>query len=57
LNDRPLFKNDPSAERIAKFIYDESVKKMRESGLTAGLLHAVEVYETPASMARYEPGE
>jgi len=50
LNEEPYFKDDPSAERIAAFIY---------AGLAALLpgapLHAVEVFETPTSMARYEP--
>jgi 6-pyruvoyltetrahydropterin/6-carboxytetrahydropterin synthase len=55
LNDMPVFKNDPSAERIAKYIYDGAAKKFQESGIAASLLRAVEVYETPASMARYEP--
>jgi 6-pyruvoyltetrahydropterin/6-carboxytetrahydropterin synthase len=55
LNDIPVFSQDPSAERIAKYIYDGAVKKFQESGIAAGLLRAVDVYETPASMARYEP--
>jgi 6-pyruvoyltetrahydropterin/6-carboxytetrahydropterin synthase len=53
LNDLPVFKNDPSAERIAEYIYNEAAKKLRVPA--AVLLRAVEVYETPTSVARYEP--
>jgi 6-pyruvoyltetrahydropterin/6-carboxytetrahydropterin synthase len=56
LNDRPVFKNDPSAERIAEYIYHEAAGKLRESVSAAVLIRAVEVYETPTSLARYEPG-
>ena len=54
LNDMEIFDNNPSAERIAFFIFE----KVRESLKTAGLNvqpRAVDVFETPASMARYEP--
>jgi 6-pyruvoyltetrahydropterin/6-carboxytetrahydropterin synthase len=53
LNDNPVFQNNPSAERIAKYIFEETVKLL--SPPEAGLLLAAEVYETPTSMARYEP--
>jgi 6-pyruvoyltetrahydropterin/6-carboxytetrahydropterin synthase len=54
LNDMPLFKNDPSAERIAKYIFDEAEKLFLSMNIDPGKLHAVDVYETPTSMARYE---
>lgn len=49
LNDFPVFAQDPSAERIARHVFDSIL------GLLPGApLHAVEVFETPTSMARYE---
>lgn len=48
LNDLPLFANNPSAERIAKFIFDELKALLPEAPL-----RAVDVYETPTSRARY----
>jgi 6-pyruvoyltetrahydropterin/6-carboxytetrahydropterin synthase len=53
LNDHPAFKNNPSAERIAAFIFDECATAL--SGEEAALLSAVDVFETPTSMARYSP--
>jgi 6-pyruvoyltetrahydropterin/6-carboxytetrahydropterin synthase len=53
LNDRPEFDNDPSAERIARFIYDQVRQRLPSAGIAAELLRAVDVYETPTSMARY----
>ena len=50
LNDQPAFEDDPSAERIAEFIYKAIALR-----LPAAPLHAVEVFETETSMARYEP--
>jgi 6-pyruvoyltetrahydropterin/6-carboxytetrahydropterin synthase len=52
LNDLEVFENDPSAERIAKYIYDQCAHLL---GGKAGLLLAADVYETPGSMARYSP--
>jgi 6-pyruvoyltetrahydropterin/6-carboxytetrahydropterin synthase len=49
LNEFPVFQDDPSAERIARYVFDEL-----ERELAAAPLWAVEVYETPTSMARYE---
>ena len=49
LNDFPVFADDPSAERIARHVYDGIVAILPEAPL-----HAVEVFETPTSMARYE---
>jgi 6-pyruvoyltetrahydropterin/6-carboxytetrahydropterin synthase len=54
LNDKPLFKNDPSAERIAKYIFDEAEKLFLSMNINPEKLHAIEVYETPTSMVRYE---
>ncbi|AEF81704.1 6-carboxytetrahydropterin synthase QueD [Leadbettera azotonutricia] len=53
LNDKGIFANDPSAERIAKYIFDQTKALLPPEA--AGLLHAVDVYETPTSMARYKP--
>jgi len=50
LNAIPDFAGDPSAERIAKYIFDAlSIK------LPGAPLASVDVFETPTSMARYEP--
>jgi 6-pyruvoyltetrahydropterin/6-carboxytetrahydropterin synthase len=50
LNDQTVFEDDPSAERIAEFVFKGIVSR-----LPAVPLHAVEVFETDTSMARYEP--
>lgn len=50
LNEEPFFANDPSAERIAEFIF----RRLREV-LPEAPLHAVDVFETDVNMARYEP--
>ncbi len=50
LNDEPFFKGDPSAERIAEFIFRGLAERLPEAPLAA-----VEVFETETSMARYEP--
>ncbi|MDR2480796.1 MAG: 6-carboxytetrahydropterin synthase QueD [Spirochaetaceae bacterium] len=52
LNDNPVFENSPSAERIARYIFDQVVQSLPE--MEAKLINAVEVYETPVTMARYE---
>lgn len=49
LNDEAEFLDDPSAERIAAFIY----RKLRLR-LPSAPLSAVEVFETDTNMARYE---
>ena len=62
LNDIPDFSDDPSAERIARYVFD-GVERRLAGGASSGavdsgaarLLSAVDVYETPTSMARYEP--
>jgi 6-pyruvoyltetrahydropterin/6-carboxytetrahydropterin synthase len=50
LNEMPAFRNSPSAERIARYIFDEVM--LLDPAMP---LQAVEVFETPTSMARYEP--
>jgi len=55
LNDMEIFQNDPSAERIAKFIFEEVKKKLPELGVQDALLSAVDVFENPRSMARFRP--
>jgi 6-pyruvoyltetrahydropterin/6-carboxytetrahydropterin synthase len=54
LNDMEVFKNDPSAERIAKFIFEAAEAKLAGLGISGGLLSAVDVFENERSMARYE---
>jgi 6-pyruvoyltetrahydropterin/6-carboxytetrahydropterin synthase len=53
LNDFPVFSGDPSAERIAKYIFDEVKALLSGKGYDTSTLSAVEIYETPTSMARY----
>lgn len=53
LNDFSVFAGDPSAERIAKYIFDELEGSLSAQGQDRSILYAVEVYETPTSMARY----
>jgi 6-pyruvoyltetrahydropterin/6-carboxytetrahydropterin synthase len=57
LNDNPAFNNDPSAERIAKYIFDNvdaALRADKTASPAADCLWAVDVFETPTSMARYE---
>ena len=54
LNDMAVFQNDPSAERIARYIFDGIFITMSKFSLDSQLLWAVDVYETPLNMARYE---
>jgi 6-pyruvoyltetrahydropterin/6-carboxytetrahydropterin synthase len=54
LNDNPAFKNDPSAERIAQYIFEKVETALGDFSINPALLQAVEVYETPVNMARYE---
>ncbi|GHV20322.1 6-carboxy-5,6,7,8-tetrahydropterin synthase [Spirochaetia bacterium] len=56
LNDNPFFKGDPSAERIAQFIFAGVEAELTSNGADPSLLHAVEVFETHTNMARYEHG-
>ena len=53
LNDLEVFQNDPSAERIARFVFDKVKEKLPEFGVNSALLHAVDVFEKTGSMARY----
>jgi len=50
LNDLAFFDGDPSAERIAEYLFKELASRIPEAPL-----EAVEVFETGTSMARYEP--
>jgi 6-pyruvoyltetrahydropterin/6-carboxytetrahydropterin synthase len=50
LNDVGVFEGDPSAERIAEYVFRELAARM-----PGAPLEAVEVFETGTSMARYEP--
>jgi 6-pyruvoyltetrahydropterin/6-carboxytetrahydropterin synthase len=52
LNDNVFFENNPSAERIAHYIFDEVSCILPPQA--AKLIDAVDVFETAASMARYE---
>ena len=53
LNDIAIFKNDPSAERIAHFIFEKAREELPKLGVSASLLYAVDVFESSTSMARY----
>ena len=53
LNDMEIFQNDPSAERIARFIFDKVRERLPELGVDSAPW-AVDVFETSTSMARYE---
>ncbi len=46
-----IFNNNPSAERIAAYIFDQLEMLLPKKD--AARLHAVDVYETPTSRARY----
>ena len=56
LNDFDVFKQNPSAERVAKFIFDaivEEIPALKKSGESGAFLYAVDVFETKSSRARY----
>ncbi|MCQ2583454.1 MAG: 6-carboxytetrahydropterin synthase QueD [Treponema sp.] len=61
LNDFPYFNQNPSAERIAMFIYNSIINDLKEEGLDltyqqgkqTPALFAVDVFETDTSRARY----
>ena len=63
LNDLEVFDNNPSAERIAMYIYDGIIQLLKKEGIdlsyAAGkqepVLFAVDVFETETSRARYCP--
>ncbi|MGO8692417.1 MAG: 6-carboxytetrahydropterin synthase QueD [Rectinemataceae bacterium] len=50
LNDLQDFKDDPSAERIAEYVFRALMARIPQAPLAA-----VDVFETETSMARYEP--
>ena len=50
LNDLPMFRDvSPSAENIARFIYDE----MKRTPFDRAVLRSITVWETPTQMATY----
>ena len=53
LNDMEVFQNNPSAERIARYIFGKIHEKLPELGVNAKPWR-VDVFETSTSMARYE---
>ena len=53
LNDIEIFHNDPSAERIARFIFETARGKLSGFGMNVSPWR-VDVFETATSMARYE---
>ena len=63
LNDMEVFSQNPSAERIAKYIFEKIIEKLLEekidlrykSGKKTARLYAVDVFETDTSRARYVP--
>lgn len=57
LNDLDVFKQNPSAERIAMYIYEQLQNQLILQGLSkeAKKICAIDVFETPTSRARYIP--
>ncbi len=66
LNDLPVFDQNPSAERIARYIYDGIIAAMKQEGTDLSCpadaaaggrcwLSAVDVFETDTNRARYMP--
>lgn len=61
LNDMEIFMNNPSAERIAMYIFNQIIVKMKENNIDlsskksseSAMLSAVDVFETETSRARY----
>ena len=54
LNDLEVFGQNPSAERIAKFVFDSILERIPELKNDGGaFLWAVDVFETDTSRARY----
>jgi 6-pyruvoyltetrahydropterin/6-carboxytetrahydropterin synthase len=61
LNDMEIFMNNPSAERIAMYIFNQIITKMKENNIDlsskksseSAVLSAVDVFETETSRARY----
>ena len=65
LNDLEVFDQNPSAERIAMYIYDGIIEMLKKEGLDltyqknkkTPALYAVDVFETETSRARYRVDE
>ena len=63
LNDMEYFNQNPSAERIATYIYENIVELLKQEGEDIswhegkknGYLWAIDVFETDTSRARYMP--
>jgi 6-pyruvoyltetrahydropterin/6-carboxytetrahydropterin synthase len=58
LNDFDCFAQNPSAERIAMYIYEGIVRQLpglRNGGGESASLYAIDVFETDTSRARYCP--
>lgn len=61
LNDMEVFMQNPSAERIAMFIFDDILNELKKEkidlsyseGKKEAYLYAVDVFETDTSRARY----
>lgn len=64
LNDKSIFEQNPSAERIAMYIYNNIISEMKSQGQDVSYenylknkdcpyLYAVDVFETDTSRARY----
>jgi 6-pyruvoyltetrahydropterin/6-carboxytetrahydropterin synthase len=61
LDDMEIFMNNPSAERIAMYIFNQIIVKMKENNIDlsskksseSAVLSAVDVFETETSRARY----
>ena len=65
LNDFSVFKSNPSAERIAMYIYNGVVELLKKEGIDLSYeagkqepaLYCVDVFETETSRARYRVDE
>ena len=58
LNDIPFFEQNPSAERIALYIYNniiELIPSLKKTDNDSAYLWAVDVFETDTNRARYIP--
>lgn len=59
LNDNSFFEQNPSAERIALFVYNNIIEELKAGGIDlrkkngGAFLYAVDVFETDTSRARY----
>ncbi|GMO14597.1 MAG: 6-carboxytetrahydropterin synthase QueD [Treponemataceae bacterium] len=54
LNDVAVFEQNPSAERIAKALFDDMTASLNGAKAARAALCAVDVFETARSRARYE---